>query len=203
MLPASLNDLNLATPTATQVRALGYWTYALAQSGGSDEVKAAIREATFKKADQLARECAANGYGHSLSIDGYTGFSNATVANDAFLFLVADRFRPDTSRVDSALNNVHYLLGRNCLGISWVTQLGTRSVLHPHHRPSGAQANLPPWPGLLVGGPNASPSDPISLALGKRAAMRMYVDDHLAYSCNEPAINCNAPLVFALAATIL
>jgi len=58
------------------------------------------------------------------------------------------------------------------------------------------------WPGLLVGGPNASPSDPISQALGKRPPMRMYVDDHLAYSCNEPTINCNAPLVFALAATL-
>jgi hypothetical protein len=27
-------------------------------------------------------------------------------------------------------------------------------------------------------------------------------DDRLAYSCNEPAITCNGPLVFALAATL-
>ena len=32
--------------------------------------------------------------------------------------------------------------------------------------------------------------------------MRMYVDNHLAYSCNEPTINNNTPLVFALAATL-
>jgi hypothetical protein len=30
--------------------------------------------------------------------------------------------------------------------------------------------------------------------------MRMYVDDERAYSCNEPTINGNAPLVFVLAA---
>ena len=202
MLPSSLNDLTIEIPTANTVSALGYWTYALRQSGGSDEVKTAIREATFKQADQLARQCAANGYGHSLAIEGYTGFSNATVANHALLFLIADRLHPDAARVNWALDNVHYLLGRNCLGMSWVTQLGARSVLHPHHRPSAARAILPPWPGLLVGGPNASPADPVSLALGKRPPMRMYADDHLAYSCNEPAIHCNAPLVFALAAAV-
>jgi endoglucanase len=62
--------------------------------------------------------------------------------------------------------------------------------------------DAPPWPGLLVGGPNASGSDPVMQTLGKRPPMRMYADDHLAYSCNEPMINCNAPLVFALAATL-
>lgn len=42
--------------------------------------------------------------------------------------------------------------------------------------------------------------DPVSQALGN--PMRMYVDDHLACSWNEPTINCNAPLIFALAAKI-
>jgi endoglucanase len=31
---------------------------------------------------------------------------------------------------------------------------------------------------------------------------KMYVDDWQAYACNEVAINWNAPLVFALAATL-
>jgi endoglucanase len=64
------------------------------------------------------------------------------------------------------------------------------------------QSMLAIGPGLLVGGPNASPSDPVSLALGECPPMRMWVDDRLAYSCNEPTINCNAPLVFALAGTL-
>ena len=202
MLPPSLNDLTIEIPAATFVSALGYWTYLLAQSAGSEEAKTAIRQATLKKAEQLARQSAENGYGHSLAIEDYRGQSNATAAYHALLFLVADRFHPDASRVNCALDNIHYLLGRNCLGISWVTQLGARYVLQPHHRPSAATRNMAPWPGLLVGGPNASPSDPVSMALGKRPPMRMYVDDHLAYSCNEPTINCNAPLVFALAATL-
>ena len=68
------------------------------------------------------------------------------------------------------LNNLHYLLGRNCLGISWVTQLGARSPQHPHHRPSGADNIVAPWPGLLSNGPNANPADPITKALPRRAA---------------------------------
>jgi endoglucanase len=202
MLPHSLADLAIEMPSATLVSALGYWTYALAPSAGTAAVKAAIQQATLKYSAQLVRQCAENGYGHSLAIEDYKGASNGLVANHALLLLIADRFHPNAVWTNCALDDVHYLLGRNCFGISWVTQLGARSVLQPHHRPSGAMKEFPPWPGLLVGGPNASPSDPISLALGKRPPMRMYVDDHLAYSCNEPTINCNAPLVFALAATL-
>ena len=57
-----------------------------------------------------------------------------------------------------------------------------------------------PWPGLLSGGPNAHPSDPVAKTLPPRPPMRMYVDDQGAYSVNEVAINWNAPLVFLLAA---
>jgi endoglucanase len=202
MLPHSLEALAIEIPTATLASTLGYWTYALAPSTGAPEVKAAIQQATLKKAEQLARQCTENGYGHSLAIEDYKGASNATAANHALLLLVADRFHPDAVWTNCAFDNLHYLLGRNCFGISWVTQLGARSVQQPHHRPSGAMKNVSPWPGLLVGGPNASGSDPVMQALGKQSPMRMYVDDHLAYSCNEPTINCNAPLVFALAATL-
>ncbi len=149
MLPHSLNDLNIDVPTATTVSALGYWTYVLAHSAGSEEAKAAIQQATLKKAEQLARQSAENGYGNSLAIEDYQGASNATAANHALLLLVADRFHPNAVWTNCALDDIHYLLGRNCFGISWVTQLGARSVLQPHHRPSGAIKDAPPWPGLI------------------------------------------------------
>jgi endoglucanase len=55
------------------------------------------------------------------------------------------------------------------------------------------------WPGLLPGGPNAHPSDPIGWWLPKRPPMQMYQDKQAGYSMNEIAINWNAPLVFLLA----
>ena len=52
-----------------------------------------------------------------------------------------NRFPPDgdvAAAVDAALGNLDYLVGCNCFGMSWVTQLGARPFLHPHHRPSAA-----------------------------------------------------------------
>ena len=98
----------------------------------------------------------------------------------------------------AAAENLHYLLTRNCFGLSWVTQLGSRAFQHPHHRPSAADGIAAPWPGLLSGGPNAHPADPVGSLLPKRPPMQMYKDDQAAYSLNEIAINWNAPLVFLL-----
>src|ERR1035437_4736416 len=117
MLPHSLEALAIEIPTATLASTLGYWTYALAPSTGAPEVKAAIQQATLKKAEQLARQCTENGYGHSLAIEDYKGASNATAANHALLLLVADRFHPDAVWTNCAFDNLHYLLGRNCFGI--------------------------------------------------------------------------------------
>jgi endoglucanase len=198
-LPEPLATIKIEVPSATQVGSLGYWSYALARRKGSDAAIAAIQQATAKRARELVHQSSENGYGNSLALEDYVGASNSVVANHSVLLLIADQFEPDSSYMDCTLNNLHYLLGRNCLGISWVTQLGARSLQHPHHRPSGADNIVAPWPGLLSNGPNANPADPITKALSPRAPMRMYVDDERAYSCNEPIISCNAPLVFILA----
>ncbi|MBE7181043.1 MAG: glycoside hydrolase family 9 protein, partial [Terriglobus roseus] len=126
--------------------------------------------------------------------------SNSVAANDSLMFLVADHFRSDREARAAAMANLHYLLGRNCFGVSWVTQVGVRPFQHPHHRPSQADGIAAPWPGLLSGGPNAHGGDPVANAMPKQPPMRMWLDNWQAYSMNEVAINWNAPLVFLLAA---
>jgi endoglucanase len=126
--------------------------------------------------------------------------SNSVAGNQSLLLLVANHFHPDRAAREAALNNLHYLVRRNCLGVSWVTQLGIRPFQHPHHRPSAADGIVAPWPGLLSGGPNAHGGDAVADKMPKRPPMRMWVDDQRAYSMNEIAINWNAPLVFLLAA---
>jgi endoglucanase len=116
------------------------------------------------------------------------------------LLLIADRIQPTPRFREAALGNLHYLLGRNCFGVSWVTGVGTNPFQHPHHRPSAADGIDAPWPGLLSGGPNAHPADTIARTVPKQPPMRMWIDDQRAYSMNEIAINWNAPLVFLLAA---
>jgi len=80
-----------------------------------------------------------------------------------------------------------------------VTQVGRRPFHNPHHRPSGADANAEPWPGLLSGGPNRYGGDPVIDALPATPPARRYKDDQGSYASNEVAINWNAPLVFLLA----
>ena len=55
---------------------------------------------------------------------------------------------------DAALLQWHYALGMNALDTCFVTGFGEKSVLHPHHRPSGADDVEAPVPGLISGGPN-------------------------------------------------
>lgn len=96
--------------------------------------------------------------------------------------------------VEAAADNLHHLLGRNTLLLSFVTQVGANPVQHPHHRPSGADKNAEPWPGLLSGGPNARRQDATLQRLPD-----IYADDQESYASNEIAINWQAMLVLLLA----
>ena len=90
----------------------------------------------------------------------YIWGSNGVAANYGMQLLVANAFKPNPRYVETALDNLHYILGRNTFSISWVTQLGANPYKHPHHRPSGADGIDDPWPGMLSGGPNRSRQDP-------------------------------------------
>jgi endoglucanase len=187
------------------VAPMGYWTWLMADrkttdAKRGDALKAAVLERTMHAAETLVDRAAANGYGNTMGLEDFLWGSNSVAANQSLLLLVANRLKPDAKLVEAALGNLHYLLGRNCFGVSWVTQVGSRPFLHPHHRPSAADGIAAPWPGLLSGGPNAHPSDDAAKGLPKQAPMRMWLDDERAYSLNEVAINWNAPLVFLLAA---
>ena len=190
----------IAPPSWTNVAPLAYWTYVLAEQKGEDQMRSRILAQTSSAAQTLVARRRSSGYGNTLAAGDYVWGSNGVAANQSLLLLVANCLQPDAQIVEAALGNLHYLLGRNCFGVSWVTHVGTAPFLHPHHRPSIADHLPAPWPGLLSGGPNAKPSDPVAHSLPKQAPMRMWVDDQMAFSVNEVAINWNAALVFLLAA---
>lgn len=193
-------QLKIVTPDWGEVSAFAYWTYALAERKDPAGLKSAIQQATWKAAEALVEKSNSNGYGNTLAEENYVWGSNGVAGNQSLLLLIANYFHPDSHFIRAALDNLHYMLGRNCFGISWVTQLGSRPFRNPHHRPSVADHLPEPWPGLLSGGPNRHPADPVAKKLPPSPPMRMYLDDSGAYSVNEIAINWNAPLVFLLAA---
>lgn len=183
-------------PSWAEVGSLGLWTYAL--GGGKTEAAAAIRKDSLRVADAIVERTAANGYRISLTRKDYVWGSNGVAANYGLQLLVANAMKNDRRYVEAALDNLHYLLGRNTFSLSWVTQVGANPFQHPHHRPSGADRNAEPWPGLLAGGPNGNRQDPAMRKLPDLPPAKMYLDEQASYASNEVAINWNAPLVFLL-----
>lgn len=180
------------------VGSLGLWTYVL--GGGKNADAAAIRRDTVAAADAIALRARAHGYRIPMRKQDYVWGSNGVAANYAMQLLVANAINPNAAYVDAALDTLHYLLGRNTFSMSWVTRLGDNPYRHPHHRPSGADNNAEPWPGMLSGGPNANRQDQVLQKLPKDTPpARVYADEEASYGSNEMAINWNAPLVFVLA----
>jgi endoglucanase len=190
----------IAAPSWNNVAPLAYWTYVLSERPGDAAMRSRILSKTAEVARSYVGRRQLSGFGNTLRAEDYIWGSNSVAANQSLLLLVANQLKPDRQLLEAALGNLHYLLGRNCFAVSWVTQVGTNPFLHPHHRPSAADGIAAPWPGLLSGGPNARPADKVALALPKLPPMRMWEDDQAAYSLNEVAINWNAPFVFLLAA---
>lgn len=194
-------DLSLGMPAPDWGNLFSLGCFAYTQTPAAQSLKVdLIRKAFVQAADLLVATSRGNGYGNTLGLHQYGWGSNGSCANQSFLLYLAEMLTPDPEYRAAALANLHYLLGRNCHGVSWVTHLGARPFMHPHHRPSAADGIVAPWPGLLAGGPNEHPGDAVARTLPKMPPMRMWLDDEGAYSLNEIAINWNAPLVFLLTA---
>ncbi len=188
-------------PSWSMLAPLALWTYVLGHGKDTEAVNA-IREHSLQAADQITERAAHHAYRITLTPRDYIWGSNGVAANYSMQLLIADRFRSNQRYVGAAMDNLHYILGRNTFALSWVTQVGENSVRHPHHRPSAADGLELPWPGLMAGGPNSGRQDSVMKRMLSSDVPRakMYVDETGAYACNEVAINWNAPLVFLLAA---
>jgi endoglucanase len=183
-----------------EVAPMGLWSYVLGNRTGSNaRVRDEIREGVIKIARLIVAQTRANGYRVSLTPKDYVWGSNGVAASYGRQLLVANAIAPDPAFVEAATDNIHYLLGRNAFGLSWVTQLGSHPYKHPHHRPSGAMKDAEPWPGLLSGGPNAGRQDAVLKALPNLPPAKIYADNTDSYASNEIAINWQAALAFLLA----
>lgn len=120
--------------------------------------------------------------------------SNALAANQGMALIVAYKISGDKKYLRYALANLDYLLGRNGTGYSYLTGYGSKTPMHPHHRPSIADGIVEPIPGLLVGGPNPGMQDHVLVP--SIIPDEAYIDDDRAYAVNEIAINWNAPFAY-------
>lgn len=134
---------------------------------------------------------------HSVMGQSATDFvwgSNSTAANQGILLLYAYRVTGKLDYLKAAMENANYLLGRNATGFCFITGMGSKSPMHPHHRISVADGITEPVPGLLVGGPNPGRQDGCKYT--SIETEMAYTDDDCSYASNEIAINWNAPAVY-------
>ncbi|WP_328946576.1 glycoside hydrolase family 9 protein [Streptomyces sp. NBC_00250] len=183
--------------------ALGRLVLATVPNGLPASDLARVRASVTAAADGYLSRMAAQGYAVPVPADGYFWGSNGEVANDAVVMAVAGELTGDDRYRAGALETMDYLLGRNALGLSYVTGYGETSSQNQHHRFWAHQldASLPhPPAGSLAGGPNSGLQDPVALAkLTGCAPAACYIDHIDSYSTNEVAVNWNAPLAWLAA----
>lgn len=168
-----------------EVKNLGLFTYLFSKRPGRDQtLVTAVRESLLSTADVIVQTRNAHGYARPLGSVYYWG-CNGSVARQTLVLHAAYRLSPKPEYLDTTLDALSHLFGRNCYGRSFVTGLGYRPPMRPHDRRSGGDKVDDPWPGYLVGGPHP------------RATSWADVQDD--YRTNEIAINWNAALIYALA----
>jgi endoglucanase len=172
-----------------ETKDLGLITYLFSSRPGRDPALVKLVHSNLLAvADNIVQTASHDGYERPLGSRYYWG-CNGGVARQTILLMAADRLSSGNGGYRAAcLDALNHLLGRNGYGRSFVTGIGFQPPLHPHDRRSGGDNVVDPWPGYLVGGPHPKAGD--------------WHDEQADFRTNEIAINWNAALVYALAASL-
>lgn len=168
---------------------------------GDAEVKA-VQKTVISAADRYAADARKAAYGVPYAPGGgaYQWGSNGQVLNNMVVLATAHDITGKDKYRDAVTSGMDYLLGRNPMGLSYVTGYGERYAHNQHHRFWAQQkdAKLPqPAPGSVAGGPNSGLEDPVAQTKLKGCApAKCYMDDLESWSTNEITINWNAPLAW-------
>ncbi len=124
--------------------------------------------------------------------------SNGAICDLAHIMLMAYDLTGREDFFKAAKAQIDYILGCNPVNYCYVTGAGSRQVLHPHHRPSGASGRV--YAGMLSGGPCSGLLDAYAKQhLTGLAPLKCFADAQPSYSTNEVAIYWNSAFVYVLA----
>src|SRR5215203_1215121 len=189
----------VSLPSWGNVAMLGYYTFirsSMALPAYSSMVVSQMKDSVLHMANDFVSKSMSNAFATVMgqSVRDFIWGSNAVAANEGILLLNAYIISKDKKYLNGAVTNLDYLLGRNATGYCFVTGIGSKSPMHPHHRPSEADGIVEPVPGLLAGGPNPGKQDGCNYPFSEPETA--YLDDVCSYASNEIAINWNAPVVY-------
>lgn len=180
----------------------GNIAYLTTQRDIDKRLKKKIEKVILKKGKERLAVVKKDGYGISLKKTEYIWGCNMNVANNGLHLYDAYLLTGEKQYLDAAMQQIHYLLGRNPMGICYMTGCGTTSVYHPHHRPSCFVGKA--MPGMLAGGPcDWMADDAVKGNLDpKTPPAKMFVDMMLSYSTNEVTIYWNSAFLVLLASAL-
>jgi endoglucanase len=180
---------------------LAFAQYSYVTSENTDDAfKSDVQAAFLSYADDIVKNISNDGFRCSLDESEYTWASTKNNLIKADILLMAYEILPNEDYVEGALDQIHYLFGRNALNRSFMTGAGANPPEHPHnriHESTGAYV-----PGLIVGGPNfVSGGDPDQtqyLEENEVAPAKAYLDVLTSWSTNEYAIDYTSSAAYAL-----
>ena len=166
------------------VKNLAMFTYLLSKREGKrDTLVEDVRRDLLRTADSIVVTRNKDVYGRCLG-DEYRWGSAGTVAREVLTLQIANKVSPNREYVDTALDAINHLFGRNYYGRSFVTGLGYKPPMNPHDRRAGGDRVREPWPGYIIGGGHSATD---------------WQDVQADARTNEIAINWQGALVYALA----
>ena len=177
----------------------GAYLFLACSNGEKDDNKfyETIRDELKAMADNLLGQAEGNSYN---TVNGlYAWGSNSTTANYGIVLAMAYDFTGEQAYLQTAVEQLNYLLGKNSLDMCFVSGFGTFSPRNQHNRLSLSKGTL--MTGAMSGGPDASREDNVTKALPQDLPVaKIYADDKNSYSTNEIAIYYNSALLYLLTA---
>ena len=185
-------------PSWQNVRSLAALSLAVVNNGLPKAATDGIRASIVKKADTWLEQMDKHLY--RVPDIKFIWGSNSIFANMGIGMVYAYKITGNDRYLSGAADVADYLLGRNAVGMSFVTGVGAKAAANPHHRQMAAQ-KAGAIPGFLVGGPNAGQQDAKHEVVYKsKLPAKSYEDAYKSYASNEVAINWNAPSAFLFGA---
>lgn len=134
----------------SEVGGLGTLAYLLCDRDKDTQLEHRLKCEFLRCCDELKNAADQSGYSVAMNDDDFCWGSNMGVMTKAMLFAINDIIFEDRSCREYAANHLHYLLGANALGISYITGVGDFRCTNPHLRPAFADGIEECIPGMVA-----------------------------------------------------
>jgi endoglucanase len=178
------------------IRNMGFHSLLANREKLDPDLMAELTQKHLELSDQILENIASHPY--RIGLDHFEWGSNSDVLNQAMILCYAHLISGEDKYLTGVIRSVDYIFGKNATGYSFLTGFGAKQVMHPHHRPSGADGIEAPVPGFIVGGPNGDRQDRQQVEYRSDSPAKSFEDVQASYASNEVCLNWNAPAVFVL-----